>query len=119
MRDVSLIIDPKDENTFFRCYAEIMSWDVLLVRDRLLKLGRWPKDRVVRRVLDWEEAVTRLKSDADSMLALCKMVVAIEDPAGRLFLVRTPDLVSGVPDVHRHVREEQVRRARDEVGIKA
>ena len=114
-----LIINPKDENTFFRCYAEIMSWDMALVRDRLLKLGRWPKDRVVLRVLDWEEAVTRLKSDADSMLALCRMVVAIEDQAARLFLVRTPDLVSGVPDVHRYVREEQVRRARDEVGIRA
>ncbi|KKN88051.1 hypothetical protein LCGC14_0251230 [marine sediment metagenome] len=114
-----LVIDPTAENTFFRCHAVIMAMDVRTVRDQLLKLGRWPADRAVLRVLDWEEAVTRLKSDADSMLALTRMVVAIEDPAGRLYLVRTPDLVSGVPDVHRHVREEQVRRARDEVGLKA
>lgn len=114
-----LIIDPKDENTFFKCYAEIMSWDVRRVREQLLKLGRWPKDRALLRVLDWEEAVTRLKGDADSMMAMTRMVVALEDPAGNLYLVRTPDLVSGIPDVHRHVREEQVKRARHTVGLKA
>jgi len=114
-----LIIDPTEENTFFKCYDVIMGWDRQTVREQLLKLGRWPADRQVLRVLNWEQAVTRLKDDGNSMMALCRMVVAVEDPAGNLYLVRTPDLVSGIPYVHRYVRERQVEAARDEVGIKA
>jgi hypothetical protein len=107
------LIKPR-ENEFFRCYGIIEQMTMGSVRTQLLKLGRWPKDRVAVRVLDWEEAVTRLKSDADSMMAMCRMVVAIEDPHGSIFLVRTPDLVSGIPDAHRRLREEQVEQARKE-----
>ena len=84
------------------------------VKRQLLKLGSWPYDRQVARVLDWEEAVSRLKNDVQSALAMARMVVAIEDLHGNLYLVRTPDLVSGIPDVHRYVREDQVKRARAE-----
>ncbi len=109
-----LILPPGGDDTFFRCYALVQAMSIETVRDQLTKLGRWPWNRVAVRVLGWEEAVTRLASDADSMIALARMVVAIEDPNGALYLVRTPDLVSGIPDVHRVVREGQVRQARDE-----
>ena len=109
-----LILPAQEEDTFFRCYAAVQAMSIETVRDQLKKLGRWPWNRVAVRVLGWEEAVTRLKSDADSMIALARMVVAIEDPVGKLYLVRTPDLVTGIPDVHRYVREEQVETARAE-----
>lgn len=103
------------DNTFFRCYTIIIEqMTIHTIQNQLYKLGRWPKDRIAMRVLEWEEAVTRLDKEADSALAMCRMVVAIEDPEGRLYLVRTPDLVTGIPDIHRKINEEDVRLAIDE-----
>ena len=76
--------------SFFRCYAIIMEQEMEWVQRQLWKMGRWPYEWIAIRVLDWEEAVTRLKRDEDCMMAMTRMVVAIEDPEGKLYLVRTP-----------------------------
>lgn len=97
---------------FFACYEIIETWTIETVREQLWKIG-WPYERIIVRVLGWEEAVTRLKDDVKSMMAMTRMVVAIEDPQKRLYLVRTPDLVSGERGVHRRLRGDSVQRAVD------
>lgn len=83
------------DNRFFLAYAQVEQMSIGEVQDKLRQLGRWPYERIAVRVLDWEEAVTRLKDDAQSALAMIRAVVAIEDQHGKLYLVRTPDLVTG------------------------
>lgn len=102
---------PEEVGDFFGCYELIQSWPMETVQSQLWKLGKWPYERVVCRVLDWEEAVTRLKDDAQSMCCMTRMLVAIEDQHGNLYLVRTPDLVSGIPEAHKMLREAAVREA--------
>ncbi len=104
-----------EDNEFYRCYKIIHGWSMETVQQQLWKLGRWPYERIAVRVLGWEEAVTRLTKDIPSMLAMTRMVVVIEDLNGKLYLVRSPDLVSGVPAVHRQMREDNVQAAIDEV----
>ena len=55
--------------------------------------------------------MTRLKNDGQSMMAMTRMVVAIEDIEGQLYLVRTPDLVTGIKGVHRRMKESLVQDA--------
>ena len=102
-----------DESIFFRCYTIIMEQDIEWVQQQLWKLGQWPYERIAVRVLGWEEAVTRLKSDEQSMCAMTRMFVAIEDPDEKLYLVRTPDLVAGKRDAHQAPKEANVREAVD------
>lgn len=96
------------ESQFFACYAVIETMTMDSIREKLWKLD-WPYERIAVRVLDWEEAVTRLAGDVQSMMAMTRMVVAIEDIEGNLYLVRTPDLVTGVKAVHRN--EDSVQAA--------
>lgn len=85
-----------EDNNFFRAYAAIEAMTMEQVRDKLLKLGRWPAERMLVRVLDWEEAVERLSNDTQSCLAMVRAVVALEDADGKLYLVKTPELATGL-----------------------
>ena len=99
---------------FFRCYAIVQGMTMEAVKRQLLKLGSWPYDRQVVRVLGWEEAVRRLKDEVKSALAMARMVVAIEDQHHQLYLVRAPDIVSGVRSVHKLLQDGVVRSAVDD-----
>lgn len=105
--------EPEDGNNFFRCYDLIMAQSHEWVQSQLWRLGNWPYERLVIRVLDWEETVTRLHDDAQSMLAMTRMVVGIEDQDHRIYLVRTPDLVVGVRQVRQNLQETTVKTAID------
>lgn len=96
MVSISLRNGEAEDNNFFRAYAAIESMSLAQVRDNLLKLGRWPAERIVVRVLDWEEAVERLANDTQACLAMVRAVVAIEDADGRLYLSKTPELATGL-----------------------
>ncbi len=102
----------EEQNNFFRCYHLVHEMTIESLQRQLWKLG-WPYGRVVIRVLEWEEAVERLKDDAKAMLAMCRMVVAIEDPEGRLYVVRTPDIVTGTKGVHKTANKVMVQAAVD------
>ncbi len=100
----------QEQSQFFECYEIIGAWTMDTVRDQLWKIG-WPYERIAVRVLDWESAVTRLKDDAQSMCCMTRMFVAIEDISGNLYLVRTPDLVTGIKNVHRQLNPDAVQAA--------
>ena len=102
----------EDNNEFFRCYRLVQDMTVESLQRQLWKIG-WPYERIVIRALGWEEAVRRLKDDAKAMLVMVRMCVAIEDPDGRLYLVRTPDIVSGINGVHKNLKEITVQSAMD------
>lgn len=88
---------------FYRCYKLCHDMTIESLQQQLWKLG-WPYERIVVRVLGWEEAVERLKDDAKAMLAMVRMVVVLEDQHGQLFLARTPDVVSGVKGIHNNIK---------------
>ena len=103
-------VEIPDEGQFFQCYAIIEQMTMSSVREQLWKLG-WPYERIAVRVLGWEEAVTRLKDDAQSMCCMTRMLVAVEGMEGQLYLVRSPDLVTGIKNVHKTMSEASIQTA--------
>lgn len=88
----------------------IMSQPITWVHDQLVKLGRWPYERLPIRVLSHIEAAERLKNRSQASLCLIRALTCVEAHDGKLYLVHTPALISGVRLKHHSANDGRLRR---------
>ena len=100
-----------DESNFEVAYRIILGASIEWVHTQLVKLGKWPAERIPVRVLDRMEATKRIKNRVQAALCLSKALVAIEDEHGNLYLARTPDIVSGIRKAHHVMTDRKVKDA--------
>lgn len=93
---------------FYRAYGALRDMHMDSINARLRMLG-WPPDRVAVELLDHRAASASLKDDGLAVLALSKAIVVLRDEAGKLYPVRTLDLLAGRRIKGATVEEDEIR----------